>query len=135
MMQTMTLTVDTAEKILRERYNFFTNAINTGNIEAAVTEYYAPDAYATGHETPLMKGFEAMIGMFTDIAQEFKNMKIHLIDTRVAGDDCIYSLATATSTLSATGEDAAIKSLLVFRKQSDGKWLCDADIFAMGGFE
>lgn len=130
----MSLTVEQAKEILRERYDFFTDNINAGNINAAVTEYYTPNAYATGHEAPLMQGYEAMIGMFTEIAAEFKEMKIHLIDTRVAGDDCIYSLVTATSKLAATGEDAAIKSLLIFRKQDDGQWLCDADIFAMGGF-
>ena len=131
----MSLTVEQAESILRERYDFFTDNINSGNINAAVTEYYTESAYATGHESPLMQGFDALIDMFTEIASEADDIKIHLIDTRVAGDDCIYSLVTATSKMAATGEDAAIKSLLVFRKQNDGKWLCDADIFALGGFE
>ena len=131
----MALTVEKAKEILRERYDFFTTQINSGNINAAVTEYYTEGAYATGHEAPLMQGYDSLIDMFKDISAEFKEMQIHLIDTRVAGDDCIYSLVTATSNLAATGEDAAIKSLLVFRKDEGGQWLCDADIFAMGGFE
>lgn len=129
----MSITVNEATDILRERYDFFTININAGNINEVVTSYYTESAYATGHETPLMSGYEALNGLFEEIHAEFKDMRIDMIDTRVAGDDCIYSLVTATSTLASVGEEATIKSLLVWRKV-DGEWLCDADIFAMGGF-
>jgi len=129
----MSLTVSEAEVILRERYNFFVNKINVGDIAPIVDQYYTDRAYATGHETPLMQGRESLIGLFEDIHEEFKDMSIELVDTRVAGENCIYSLVTAISTHADSGEKAAIKSLLVFIRQN-GHWRCDADIFALGGF-
>lgn len=129
----MSLTVNIAEEILRERYDFFASNINAGNIGKVVAEYYTKSAYATGHETPLMLGQESLEGLFEEIHAEFRDMSIHMVDTRVAGDDCIYSLVTATSTLASSGESAAIKSLLVFIRLN-GEWRCDADIFALGGF-
>jgi len=129
----MSLTVNEAEVILRERYDFFTSNINAGDIAVIVDEYYTGSAYATGHETPLMQGRSSLIELFEGIHAEFKDMSIELVDTRVAGDNCIYSLVTAISTSADTGEKAAIKSLLVFIRENE-EWRCDADIFALGGF-
>lgn len=129
----MTLTVEQAKQILRERYDFFTSNVNAGNIEKAVTEYYTEGAYVTGHETPLVTGHAQVVGLFEEIHETFKDMNIELVDTRVVGDQCIYSLVTATSRLADTGESASIKSMLVWRRSGD-EWRCDADIFAMGGF-
>ena len=129
----MSLSINEANDILRERYEFFTENINAGNINKAVTEYYTDSAYATGHEAPLFAGHEALIKLFEEIHAENKGIRIDIVDTRVAGDTCIYSLVTATSRLTATNDEATIKSLLVWRKQNS-EWRCDADIFALGGF-
>ena len=83
--------------------------INAGNIEKAVKEYYTETAYATGHESPLSRGYGDLIEMFKEIQAEFKDMRIDMVDTRVAGDDCAYSLITATCRLESVGEEATIK--------------------------
>lgn len=129
----MSLTVREAEDILRERYDFFVTHYNAGDISKVVTGYYTESAYVTGHETPMIQGYQSLKALFEGLKAEFGSMRVELIDTRVASDDCIYSLVAATNQLVSSGEEAVVKSLLVFRKQ-DGEWRCDADIFAMGGF-
>ena len=129
----MSLSVNEANEILRKKYTFFTENINAGNISKAVTEYYTESAYATGHEAPLFTGYEALIKLFEEIHATDKDMRINIVDTRVAGDTCIYSLVTASSRSASTNEVGTIKSLLVWRKVNN-EWRCDADIFALGGF-
>jgi len=110
----------------------FIRNVNSGDVEALVSAFYAEDAQLFPPNAPLMGGHAAIRECWRGMASA--GLKISVLDTKRIEEsgDLAYGTGAYELTLSAPGGGTIAdqgKYVVVYRRQQDGTWKAVADIF------
>jgi ketosteroid isomerase-like protein len=84
----------------------------------AWVDYYTDDAIFLGHNRPALEGREALLAYAGEMPQ-VSSLRIEALDTDGSGD---VATVVADVTGELGGTTARIRSLLVWRREADGRW-------------
>ena len=98
---------------------------------AGMTANYAPDAVILPQNGPAVSGKEALEASFKEMSNTMSNLKWSITKFDASGD-VAYEVGTYTANIQMPGMPAMAdkgKFVTVWKRQADGKWLIEADIF------
>ena len=84
----------------------------------AWTDHYTDDAIFLGHGRPALVGRDALLD-YAETMPPLSSLRIEPSDTDGSGD---VATVVATVTAELDGTPARIRSLLVWRREADGRW-------------
>jgi uncharacterized protein (TIGR02246 family) len=111
-----------------ETVNELSNAINRGNLEAALA-LYEPDAVMVGQPGQLARGskeLRAALGRFIALKPELRSETQNVIE---AGDTALYTARWSLRGTDPSGKATTMGGVSsdVLRRQRDGRWLIAVD--------
>lgn len=119
-------------QILRAMDEEFVRNVNSGNVEALVSAFYAADADLLPPNAPLMSGHEAIRETWKGMVSA--GLKLSVLETQRIEESggLAYGRGICALTLSPAGSGTISdqgKYVVVYRRQPDGSWKAIADIF------
>ena len=130
-MATTAIRQETAQLIRALDEEFIRN-VNSGNVEALVSAFYAEDAQLLPPNAPLMSGHAAIKECWRGMVSA--GLKISVLETKRIEEsgDLAYGVGVYELTLSPPGGGTISdkgKYVVVYRRQPGGAWKAVADIF------
>ena len=112
-----------AIEAVRARYSVLFNA---GEMDELGEHFYAEDAWALPPDAEPVKGRSNIVQFFRQDHESGERIELGVIDT-VAEGDLGYLVGTYVST--ADGKSVNCVTLETYRRQADGSWKCEVDIW------
>jgi ketosteroid isomerase-like protein len=117
---------------IRAKDEEFIRNLNSGNVDALVSGFYAEDADLLPPHAPIIKGRAAIQEFWKGMVSA--GLKVLVLETKRVEEsgDLAYGSGVFELTLSPPGGDTMSdkgKYVVVYRRQHDGTWQAVADIF------
>ena len=105
-------------------------AYNKGDA-AAVAAMYTSDAYLLPAGAPMVKGRDAIAGVWKKVMEQVADVKLTTLDVKPLGPNAAREIGTGTfKTKGRNPQDGALKYAVVWQKEG-GKWKLLQDIWNM----
>ena len=119
-------------RVIRAMDEEFVRNVNSGNVEALVSAFYAEDAELLPPNAPVMSGQAAIRECWKGMVAA--GLKVSILEAKRLEEsgDLAYASGVYDLTLSPPGSGTISdngKYVVVYRRSSDGSWKAVADIF------
>jgi len=115
---------------IRERSDVFEQCFDAGDAAGLVQAYYVSDPSMSAPDAQLLRGRDAITGLFTEVMKAFRACRLEQVEVR-AGSGLAYEVGRAILTPRQEGPATVCRYMIAWRHTGEG-WRVEMDFFAWG---
>ncbi len=122
--------VDQVRRVIRERSDLFEKNFRAADAKKLVEDYYVQEPIMSAPDAPVLRGREAIAGLFDTIFTNFVDCRLvqHFVRS---SDGLAYEVSSAHLVPRGGGDEVECRYMIAWRRDVD-TWRVEADFFAYG---